>query len=300
MADGLEMAAGVAEVPERRTSLGALRDLFALGKPRLSALVLFTTAGGIWLAPGTIELWRAALALVLTTLAVSSANTLNCYIERETDALMKRTRGRPLPAGRLPPNVALVVGIVSALVSVPGLVWAVNPLAGALGATAILSYVAVYTPMKYRSPWAVIVGSLPGAIPPLLGWTAVTGRMDAMGLALFAVLFVWQVPHFFGIALYLKDDYAKAGIRALPLTHGDRATWAWTLATAFLMLPVSLLLVPLAGWGYGVAATVLGLWLTFRAWQGRAAPTAKWGRQVMLASITYLTLLFVALGIGAA
>lgn len=305
MSERLEITAATKaalEVGEWRMRLAWLRDLAALGKPRLSALVLFTTAGGLWLAPGEIGLGRAIVTLLMTTLAVASANTLNCYLERQTDGLMKRTRGRPLPGGRISPTTALVVGVLSALVSVPVLTFYVNPLAGALAALAILSYVAVYTPMKYVSPHAVTVGCLPGAIPPLLGWTAVTNRMDPGGLALFAVLFVWQLPHFLAIAVYLKEDYRKAGIRVVPLVQGDRAAAGWTIATAVLLVPVSLVLVPLgvANWGYGLAALALGVWFVARTLKGLSrGVTPKWARQVMLASVLYLTLLFVALGVGA-
>lgn len=286
-----------------RASLSFLKDLAELGKPRLSSLVLFTTAGGLWLAPGEIGVWKAIVTMAMTTLAVSSANTLNCYLERETDALMKRTRGRPLPAGRISPRTALVVGLVSSFVSVPVLTFYINPLAGGLAALAILSYVAVYTPLKYVTPHAVTVGAFPGAIPPLLGWVAVTNSLDPGGLGLFALLFIWQIPHFIAIAVYLKEDYRKAGIRVVPLVQGDRAAAGWTIATAVMTLPISLLLIPLgvATWVYGVPAAVLGLWLIARTLKGlKDGVTPKWARQAMLASVIYLTLLFVALGIGAA
>lgn len=286
-----------------RAGLSFLKDLAALGKPRLSSLVLFTTAGGLWLAPGEIGVWKAIVTMAMTTLAVSSANTLNCYLERETDGLMKRTRGRPLPSGRVSPKTALVVGLMSAFVSVPVLTFYINPLAGALAALAILSYVVVYTPLKYVTPHAVTVGSFPGAIPPLLGWVAVTNSLDPGGLGLFALLFIWQIPHFIAIAVYLKEDYRKAGIRVVPLVKGDRAAAGWTIATAVMTLPISLLLIPLgvATWVYGVPATVLGVWLIYRTLKGlKDGVTPKWARQAMLASVIYLTLLFIALGVGAA
>lgn len=308
MAERLEMAAdsevvlGLEQAAER-IAFPRLKDLVALGKPRLSSLVLFTTAGGLWLAPGEIGLWKAIVTMAMTTLAVSSANTLNCYLERETDGLMKRTRGRPLPGGRVSPTAALVAGLISAFISVPVLTFYINPLSGALAALAILSYVVVYTPLKYVTPHAVTVGSFPGAIPPLLGWAAVTNRLDAGGLGLFALLFIWQIPHFIAIAVYLKEDYRKAGIRVVPLVKGDRAAAGWVVATAVMTLPISLLLIPLgvATWVYGVPATVLGVWLIYRTLKGlKEGVTPKWARQAMLASVIYLTLLFIALGVGAA
>ena len=184
------------------------------GSCGLSALVLFTTAGGLWLAPGHLGAARAVLTLLMTTLAVASANTFNSYIERDLDALMKRTRTRPLPQHRLTPGVALAAACVESAIALPALTWGVNPLVGALAALAVVSYVAVYTPMKRRTSSAVVIGALPGAIPPLLGWSAVTGRLDAGGLALFAVLFLWQLPHFLAIALYFCDDVTSAPARA--------------------------------------------------------------------------------------
>jgi protoheme IX farnesyltransferase len=276
------------------------RELWALGKPRLSALVLFTTAGGIGLAPGRLGPWKAALALVMTSMAVAAANTLNCYLERATDGLMKRTRTRPLPSGTVGPGLALAQGLVLSVVSVASLTGCVNPMAGGLAALAIVSYVALYTPMKYRSPHAVVVGALPGAIPPLLGWSAVTGGIDLGGFALFAVMFVWQLPHFLAIALYLKEDYARAGIRVLPLTHGELATKACIVAYSALLLPVTLSLphFRVAGPRYFAVAAVLGV--VFLGWSLtglRAGAGARWARGLMLASIAYLTLLFGALAL---
>lgn len=284
-----------------RRAVTWVRDLLALGKPRLSALVILTTAGGVWLAPGQIGFWKGLFAIAMTAVAVWSANTLNCYLERDNDRQMKRTRTRPLPRGRVSPQTALVFGILCAFVSVPLLSYVVNPLSGALAALAILSYAVVYTPLKYVTPHAVTVGCFPGAIPPLLGWTAVTNSIDPGGLALFALLFVWQLPHFLAIAVYLKEDYRRVGIRAVPVVHGDRVTVFWIVVTAVLLLPVSLLLVPLgiANWLYGAAATGLGVWLIWRTLTGREeGVTPKWARRVMLGSVIYLTFLFVALGVG--
>jgi protoheme IX farnesyltransferase len=283
-------------------ALAFARDLLALAKPRLSALVLFTTAGGIFLAPGTLGWPRALVTLVMTTFAVGAANALNCYLERESDGLMKRTRTRPLPAGRLDARVALAFGLVLATVSVPTLGLVVNPLAGALAALAIVSYVAVYTPMKQRSQHAVYVGALPGAIPPLLGWAAVTGRLDLAGLALFAVMFIWQIPHFLAIALYLREDYKRAGIKVVPLVAGDESARFQIVLSTLLLVPVtfSLEALGLAGKGYLVAAVALGC--GFFAWAATGlvgTPGPRWARGLMLASIAYLTLLFLALGVDA-
>ncbi|MEC8423168.1 MAG: protoheme IX farnesyltransferase, partial [Myxococcota bacterium] len=185
------------DVPDARAASrpSLLRDLFSLTKPRLSALVLVTAGGGLWLSGASLG-WRHAVATVGGTLmVVGGANALNCYLERDSDAHMARTARRALPMGRLDPTVALVFGLVLSAVSIPLLTLTTTPLAGLLAAVALVSYVLVYTPLKRRSSISTLVGALPGALPPLIGWTAATGRLDAGGLVLFAVLFLWQIPH---------------------------------------------------------------------------------------------------------
>jgi protoheme IX farnesyltransferase len=286
--------------------LGKLQDLARLGKPRLSTLVLFTTAGGLRLAPGHISFGKALLTITMTMLAVASANTFNCYIERDSDRLMKRTRTRPLPQGRLDPRLALAVGFLESAIALPALTFGVNVLTGALATLAVVSYVALYTPMKTRSASAVVIGAIPGAIPPLLGWTAVTGHLDPGGLALFGVMFFWQLPHFLAVALYLQDDYARAGIRVMPLSQGDRATHIWIVLTTAMLVPATLVLTPLhvAGRIYFVVALVSGLGLFFWSINGIELPkgtsSAQWARRLFLGTIGYLTLLFIVLGLNAA
>jgi heme o synthase len=183
--------------------------------------VICTAAGGMWLAPGPRDAVRAVALLLGTTLVVGAANALNNWLERDVDARMRRTRDRPLPAGRLHPRVALALGLGLPAVALPALGWFTNGLTATLAALALFSYVVVYTPLKQRSPLALVVGAVPGAIPPLMGWTAVTGRLDAGGLALFAVLFCWQLPHFLAVSIYLQDDYARGGLRVFALEHGE-------------------------------------------------------------------------------
>jgi len=279
-----------------------LRDLAALAKPRLSSLVLVTTAGGVWLAPGTIGAFRALLTVFATGLVVGGANALNCWAERDVDARMARTRNRPLPAGRLAPRTALLFGLALPLVGLPPLFLLVNPLTGALAALALLLYVLVYTPLKQRSPLALFVGAVPGAIPPLLGWTAVTGRLDLAGLALFAVMFVWQLPHFLAIALYLKDDYARGGLAVMPLAlaHGERWSKVQIVLFSAILVPVTVLphSLQITGRLYLFAAIVLGV--GFVAWglSGfRADAGPRWARGLFLGSLGYLTLLFAALAL---
>ncbi len=283
----------------RPPPLAVARDLALLAKPRLSSLVVCTTAGGIWLAPGRIELGRALATLLGTTAVVGAANALNNWLERDTDALMRRTRDRPLPAGRLDPWVAVALGLAVPAVAIPTLALLAGPLTAFLAALALFTYVCVYTPMKLRSPLALFVGAVPGAIPPLMGWTSVTGRLDAGGLALFALLFCWQLPHFLAVSIYLEEDYRRGGLQVFALVHGQRVAQAWTLATTALLVPVSLLLLPLglAGAGYAAVVIVAGSLLAGYGIYGLTlpAPLTRWARNFFLGTLAYLTVIFAAL-----
>jgi protoheme IX farnesyltransferase len=277
-------------------------DLIALTKPRLSALVIATTAGGLWMAPGPFPLARGLVAIIAVSAVVGGAQALNCYYERDTDRFMARTRNRPLPAGRMDPQVALWFGFSLAAVALPVLFFAVNPLTALLGLLAFLSYVFVYTPMKRRSPAAMVVGAFPGALPPLMGWTAATGRIEMGGLVLFAILFLWQIPHFIAIVLFRREEYERAGIQVISLhrTEGTCRAYAvmWTLPlVAISVLPFTL---NLAGVGYLVAAVVLGLIFLGVAGVGFIRELGKgWARQLFFTSLVYLTGLFLALMLDA-
>jgi protoheme IX farnesyltransferase len=283
--------------------LAYARDLALLAKPRLSGLVVCTAAGGMWLAPGQLTAPRAFGLLAGTILVVGAANVLNCYLERDVDALMRRTRDRPLPAGRVDPRTALALGLGVAAFSISLLALATNALTALLAAIALVTYVLVYTPMKQRSGLALFVGAVPGAIPPLMGWTGVTGRLDLGGLALFGILFFWQLPHFLAISLYLAEDYARGGIKVFALVHGERATKLWAALTSIALVPVTLSCVPLgiAGPFYGAAASLLGLGLSAYAISGLWQPGRglRWARSFFLVTLAYLTLLFIALFVGA-
>src|SRR5262249_54898266 len=183
------------------TSL-SLRDVIALTKPRITSTVLLTTAGGLWLARGHVSNVTLACTMVGTELVVGGANALNMVIERDIDGLMKRTKDRPLPAGRMSPRFALIFGIALSVASVPVLAFGVNATTALLAVLANLLYVLAYTPLKQRSHWALQVGAVPGAIPPLLGWTAATGRVDAGGLVLFGILFFSHIPPLLSITLF--------------------------------------------------------------------------------------------------
>ncbi len=283
----------------------SLRDLVALTKPRVTGVVIATTATGIFLAPGHAPAFRVAVTLLATSLVVGAANTLNCWLERDADARMLRTRTRPLAARRLAPATALWVGFGLAAVAIPALALFVNPLTALLAALALVSYVWVYTPLKRVTPKALAIGAVPGAIPPLLGWTAVQGHIGAPGVWLFLLLFLWQLPHFLAITLYLQDDYARGGFRVLPLVKGEKATRRQLLYYTAALLPLTLWITPLglAGRLYLPVAALLGVIFVALAWRGlsrdalAAPPEVRraWARRTFAYSIVYLLLLSAAL-----
>lgn len=277
---------------------GALADLVRLAKPRITGLVVATFSGGMWLAPGHLPRWRAIATLLGTALIVGAANALNMWLERDVDGLMERTRHRPLVEGRLPPTAALVFGAALAAVALPLLLLAGNALTGVLGGVAFVGYVAIYTPMKRTSAAALFVGAIPGALPPLMGWTAVTGRIDAGALALFGVLFLWQIPHFLAIAIYRSEDYGRAGFEILPRVVSERTTRLVIVVFSAALVAVSLSLSSLrvAGTIYTLTAALLGAGFIGWGLAGfRRAATRVWARSLFVASLVYLTLLFVAL-----
>jgi len=281
-------------------------DLVALTKPRVTALVMATAAVGMGLAPGRIGLAKALVMLGTTALLVAAANAWNCWLERDTDGFMRRTASRPLPAGRMESSTALVFAALLAASSVPLLVFTVNPLTGVLGAIALLSYVWVYTPLKFITPQAMVIGAVPGALPPLMGWTAVTGQLGAGGVALFAIVFVWQMPHVIGLSVYRRHEYAAAGIKVLPLVAGPAAARRHALAWALLMLPTSVapFLLGLGGYAYLGAALLLSALYLVAALPRLDRPSARkpgadpvdvWGRRLFLCSLLYLPLLYLVL-----
>lgn len=288
------------EARPRSRVLPLVRDLVALTKPRITMLVLMTGAAGMWLAPGNTDPAKLVRALIGTALIVGSANALNMWWERESDAHMARTRNRPLPAGRMAPDVALTFGIALALVSAP-MLFVVNVATGLLGLVALLSYVAVYTPLKRHTHLALLVGAVPGAIPPLLGWTTVTGTIGLGGVLLFAVLFLWQIPHFAAISIFRANDYARAGLQVVSVQRGERAARHTVAFWTVLLVATSLLFVPfgLAGRVYLLVATLLGagfLAMALRGVRGGAKlDVARWAKRVFAYSIPYLSLLLLAL-----
>jgi len=280
-------------------AVSGIADYVSLAKPRITALVAFTTASGLWLAPIRPRLSIVFLTLLGTVLAVASANVLNMYLERDTDALMSRTKHRPLPARRMDPQLALWFGLLLGAVSLPLLSLAVGPRPGLLAAIALVSYVLLYTPMKRRSSAALLVGAVAGAMPPLIGWTAATGTLDLPGVLLFAVIFLWQVPHFLAITLFRREDYARAGLLVLPNEpDGERKARRNIVCYTVALVSVSLLFVPLgvARNLYFATAFFAGALFVAHGLNGlRPATGPRWARKEFALSLAYLTVLLGAL-----
>lgn len=275
-----------------------VRDYVALTKPRITLMVLTTTAGGLFLAPARVNLTTLVCTLLGMALIVGGANALNMFIERDIDANMTRTRLRPLPAGRMAPRAALVFGIVLSVAAVPILAFGVNALTALLAVLANVIYVLAYTPLKQRSHLALEVGAIPGAMPPLLGWTAAMNRVNGAALVLFAILFFWQLPHFHAIALFRREEYARAGLQVLPNVRGDDATKHAIVRYLAVLLAVSLLLFPLGVAHRVYLFTALGLGAVFFGWGCwglREASGPRWARSLFGISILYLVLLFTML-----
>jgi protoheme IX farnesyltransferase len=270
-------------------------DLVTLVKPSIMVMALLTAAGALRLAPVAVPTSTALWLLAGTALIVGAANTLNMWLERDVDCLMARTKNRPLPRGRLEASTALRFGGILGALALPMLAM-VNVVTAALALLALLLYVGVYTPMKQRNYLAVWVGAVPGAMPALMGYTAATGRVELPGLAVFAVLFFWQIPHFHAIAIYRLRDYNAAGLKTLPGTHGAAEARRQIVLYLVVQVLASLVLVPLdvAGPVYLVTALVLGAAVLAQAVGGLRGEGggAKWARGVFLASLVYLPVLF--------
>ncbi len=285
------MSAAGARRAARRPST-VVSDLLALTKPRITAMVVLTAGIGLLLAsPALPEAGLVLHTLTGTWLVAAGSSALNHFLERERDARMHRTANRPLPAGRLRPATALAVGAGLSGVGTLELAWRVGFLPAALGLLAFLAYVGVYTPLKLRSSLATLVGAVPGAIPPMMGWSAVTGRLEPGAWLLFALLFLWQLPHFLAIAWLCRDDYARAGFPMLPVLHPDgRSTARQMVLYSAALLPVSLgpTTLGLAGIPYFVGALALGLAFLVFCWQFGRSFSERAARRVLLASVAYL------------
>jgi protoheme IX farnesyltransferase len=272
----------------------AWRDYVQLTKPRITLFCLLMTIGGAAMAPDSLKASVVIFTLIGTAFSVASANALNMFIERESDKLMKRTASRPLPTGRISAQSALIFALLLGVASVLILGRWVNWTTSFLSLFALLSYVLVYTPMKRISPHALLIGAVPGAMPPLLGWTATTGKITAPGLVLFAILLIWQIPHFIAISVNHETDYRNAGIKTWPGDRGLKPATIQALLYSVLLIPVSLLLIPLgvAGYLYAFTSVALGLWMVVLSARGfKPEKHAQWAKQLFIASLIYLPVL---------
>jgi heme o synthase len=292
----------------RRSARGVARSLFALTKPRIIELLLVTTLPTMLLARrGVPSLWLMAVTLVGGALAAGCANTLNCYLDRDIDAVMKRTSRRPLVARAsgavVKPTEALVFGILLGAASTVLLGTVVNWLAAVLADAAILFYVFVYTlGLKRRTASNIVIGGAAGCFPVLVGWAAVTGRVSLAAVVLFAVIFFWTPPHFWALAMRFRDDYAAAGVPMLPVVATPAVVARKILIYSWLMVAATLALAVWAGWLYAAGAIVLGTWFLVEAHRLRAnvaAGESPVPMRLFHQSIAYLALLFAVVAVTA-
>jgi protoheme IX farnesyltransferase len=274
-------------------------DLVQLAKPRITLMVMLTAGIGLLLASGqTPPLGLAIAVLAGTGLVAAGGSALNHHWERDTDRLMERTANRPLPAGRMHPDAALGYGLSLAAMGLLLLAVAANLLSALLGLAALLGYVVVYTPLKRITSLATVVGAVPGAIPPMMGWAAASGRLDAGAWALFGLLFFWQLPHFLAIAWICRDDYARAGMPVFTVGDaGGARTGRQMVLWAVTLVPVSLLpaVLGLAGATYLFGALLLGLALVAVSLGFLRRHSSAAARRLLLASVVYLPAVLVIL-----
>jgi protoheme IX farnesyltransferase len=267
-----------------------------LTKPRITFLIVLTSAAGFCLgARGAVNYLVFTHAMIGIALLSSGIATLNQFMERDLDGLMRRTESRPLPSGRLSPFEALWFGVTLTLVAELYLAVSVNVLTAILGLTVISGYLFLYTPLKTRTSLSTALGAFPGAMPPLMGWTAARGEIDIAAWVLFAILFLWQFPHFLAIAWMYREDYGRAGICMLPVVEPDgRVTGQQIILYSLMLVPVSLLptFLGVSGKVYLVAALVLGLLFLASSIRAALSKSNQHARQLLLASVLYLPLLF--------
>jgi len=287
------------QVPLRNALAMRLADYLELTKPRIALLVLVVVAVGFTLGgAGNWQLAPLLHAVIGIALVAASSNTLNQYLECSTDARMKRTLNRPLPSGRLPSAEALTFGLLTGILGSLYLAFCVNVLTALLAALTLVMYVAVYTPLKRRTSLCTAIGAIPGALPAVLGWTAAGGRLDWGAFSLFAILFLWQFPHFLAIAWLYRDDYQRAGLRMLPaLGPSPKVVGFMSVAYALALIPVSLLPreFALAGDWYVIAALVLGLGYLASAVRFTVNETNRTARELIWSSLIYHPVLLLSL-----
>ncbi len=293
------MSTTIAEI--NQTKAAGLRDkmaaYFELTKPRIAFLLVLTSAAGFYLgSKGAFDVVLFANSLIAITLLAFGVATLNQYWERDLDTLMERTALRPLPTNRVTPSEALIFGILQCGIAEAYLFIFVNGLTALLGLCVIVGYILVYTPLKTKTSASTAIGAIPGALPPLMGWTAATNDITLGAWALFAMQFLWQFPHFFAIAWLYREEYAKAGILMLPVVDPEgRLTARQIVMFAIMLLPVSLapFFFGISGPIFLVGASLLGLWFLRTSIQSARAKTKEKARRLLFVSVIYLPLLFI-------
>jgi len=273
-----------------------MKDYIALTKPRVTWLILMSTAIGYWFGTSTGIDWLVLLhAIIGTGLLASGTFTLNQWYERDADSRMNRTKQRPLPTGRITPRAAIVFGLILSVVGFVELYYGANPLTAWLGLFTEASYLLLYTPLKQLSWHSTTVGAVPGAMPPLIGFAAAANSLTLEAWALYAILFLWQFPHFYAIAWMYREDYQRAGIRMLPVVEPDGASTArQILIASVVLIPVSLLpaYLSMAGNWYSIGAVAMGLFFLHAGFRVARERTILRARGVLLASVVYLPVLY--------
>jgi protoheme IX farnesyltransferase len=300
MTTGAPAGGRIPALRDAEAALGAasLRDWWILLKPNVMQLVVFTGAVGMYLAPGSLHPLLASVAILCIALGAGASAALNNAWDADIDAVMARTRLRPTAAGRIEPAEAAAFGITLALVSVMVLGLATNWLAAGLLAFTILFYVLVYTMvLKRRTPQNIVIGGAAGALPPVIGWAAVTGATDVLPVLLFALIFLWTPAHFWALALYRRSDYGRAGVPMLPVVAGEEATRRQIVIYALASVVVSLLLVPAGGFGavYAIVAALAGGLLVLRAMALSSRPGDRAAMRLFRFSIAWLFVIHLAL-----
>lgn len=283
----------------RKPSLSMAEKISAyveLTKPRITLLVVLTAAAGFCLGSEQgvdyVRLFNLSVGIALLSSGIA---TLNQYIERDLDGLMRRTESRPLPCGKLPAACALSFGVALSVIATAYIAVFINVLSAALGVATLASYLFLYTPLKTRTTLSTVLGAFPGAMPPLIGWVAARGEASLGAWILFAILFLWQFPHFLAIAWMYREDYGRAGIKMLPVVEPEgRVTGQQIISYTLMLLPVSLLpfFINLAGVVYLTGAVALGLIFLYFSVRAAFVRTAWQARRLLLASVLYLPILF--------
>lgn len=267
-----------------------------LTKPRIAFMLVLTSAAGFYLgAKGGFDFSLFLNSVIGITLLAFGVATLNQVIERRTDALMERTMNRPLPSGKVSPAEALIFGLILTISAEIYLAVLVNPLTAALGLVVIIGYVLLYTPLKTKTSASTAIGAIPGALPPLMGWTSSANEITLGAWILFALLFLWQFPHFLAIAWMYREQYAKAKILMLPVVEpSGKLTAQQIVLFTIMLLPISItpFFIGLTGWIYLVGASVLGIWFLYESIQTARAKTVEKARRLLLVSVLYLPVIF--------